>query len=251
MTYEADEENENLIEPYITQQALVRSNSNDADNEESDDDADDGDYGVSESEDVDLANELQDLNQELEDFDKGLPTSKRTAISNGATDHASIIPKSRKRRREEGLGIYERAPLDFLYRDEAEYIGEYHNPLLDQYYKDEPVLRRRPSAKQNALSKVRGEETVLEGKMSKPIPASRRSSSASLKSVRFEGEEFETPATVRQVSESEDEDDEDFEDDVGIATDSTESNKENVRPGKKTRRLKIADERKDEVWASV
>ncbi|MCJ1436226.1 hypothetical protein MMC27_005604 [Xylographa pallens] len=246
LTYEADEENENSIEPYITQHALVRSNSNDADNEESDDDANDGDYGVSEGEDMDLANELQDLNQELEDFDNGLRNSERTAISNGVTDHASIIPKSRKRRREEGLGIYEKAPFDFLHSDEVQYVGEYHNPLLDQYYKDEPFLRRRTSAKQNASSKVRGGGTVLEGKMSKSIPAGRRSSSTSLKSVRFEGEEFETPATVRQVSESDVDDDEDFEDDVGAATDSTESNKENVRPGKKLRQLKIADERKDE-----
>ncbi|MCJ1379139.1 hypothetical protein MMC17_002239 [Xylographa soralifera] len=246
LTYDADEETANPTEPYNSQQALVRSNSNDADNEESDDNIDDGDYGFSEGEDLDLANELQDLNKESEDFDRGLQNSKRTVISHGATDYASIVPKPRKKRREEGLGIYEKARLDVLDRSDAQYVGEYHNPLLDQYYKDEPVSPRRQSAKQNASSKLRGGGTVLKGKASKSIPASRRSSSASLKSVRFEGEEFETPATVRQASDSEAEDDEDFEDDLGVATDSTESNKENVQPGKNTRRLKIVHKRKDE-----
>ena len=250
LIYEADEENQSSIEPCITQHVLVRSNSNDADNEESDDDADDGDYGASEGEDLDLANELQDLDQELEEFERGSQNCKGPVISNGATEHASIVPKSRKRRREEGLGIYEKAPLNASHSDETQYVGEYHNPLLDQYYTDEPIRPRRPSDKQNYTSKVPIGGTVLEGQTSKSISASSRSSSASLKSVRFEGEKLETPATVRQASDSEAEDDEDFEGDVGVATDSTESNKENIQPGKNIRRSKIVRVKKDEVCYS-
>ena len=220
----------------------MRSNSNDADNEESDDDADDGDYEIGEGEDTDLADELQELNRESEDFDKGLKNAKRTMPK---------VPKSRKRRREEGLGICEEPRLDVSRREDNQYVGEYYNPLLDQYYKDEPVLGRRQSEKQNDSLRARGTETLPGRSTSKYILPSRRSSSASLKSVRFEDEEFETPATIRQPSDSQAEDDEDFEDDISVTTDSTESNKENVHPGAKTRRSKIVHAEKEEVWCSI
>ncbi|MCJ1388553.1 hypothetical protein MMC18_001400 [Xylographa bjoerkii] len=248
LTYNDDEEVESLTRPDKNQQALARLNSNDADNEESDDDddADDGDYELSVGDDMGLASELKDLNQESEDFERGLQNAWRRAISDGAMDYATTIPNSRKRRREEGLGIYEREPVDVSYRSETQYIGEYHNPLLDQYYKDEPVPPRHQSAKQNTTSKLRGGMNVLQAKRSKINSVSRRSSSASSKSVRFKGEDLETPATIRGVSDSEAEDDEDFEPDGGVATDSTESNKENVQPGKKIRQLKVVHEDKDE-----
>ncbi|MCJ1280959.1 hypothetical protein MMC26_000277 [Xylographa opegraphella] len=251
LTYEVYEGNENLIEPHITQQALVKSNPNDADIEESDDDVedvDDGDYEVSEGEDMDLTNEIQDLNQESEDFDKGFPNS---VISDAATEYASIVPKSRKRRREEGLGIREALPLYVSQEEQFQYVGEYHNPLLDQYYTDEPIPPCRQSAKKNASSKLSRKKTDLELKMSKSIPASRRSSSASLKSVRFEMQEFETPATVRQAFDSEADDDEDSDGDFGTAADSTESNKENVQPGQRSKRFKTGHESKDESSTDI
>ena len=251
LTYDDDEENGNLSKPCNSLQTLVRSNSNDADNEESDDDADDTDYELTEGDFMDIASELEDLNQESQDFDKGLRNAERTILSNSTGQDMNIVPKSRERRREKGLGIYRTESLDVPEKHEAYYVGEYHNPLLDQYYKEEPILQHQKPAGQNASFKLRGRGSIMQGKSSKSTPASRRSSTASLKSVRFEGEELETPATIRELFGSEAEDDEDFDPEGSVTTDSTESNKENVQPGKKSKRPKIVDEERDDVCRSI
>ena len=59
---------------------------------------------------------------------------------------------------------------------------------------------------------------------------SRRSSRSSTKSVRFEGEELETPATVLAPANSEEEDDDDDFDPESTESDTSEGNKENIEP---------------------
>ena len=58
---------------------------------------------------------------------------------------------------------------------------------------------------------------------------SRRSSNASLKSVRFDEEQLKTPATV-VADDSEESEDEEFKPDEDSESISTESNKENLEP---------------------
>ena len=58
---------------------------------------------------------------------------------------------------------------------------------------------------------------------------SRRSSRSSTKSVRFDGHDIETPATVLAPENSEEEDDENFDPD-NMDSESSASNKENIEP---------------------
>ena len=105
---------------------------------------------------------------------------------------------------------------------------EYENPLLDMYHEDEPQLSQpRRSAKKRTQSTMGHEEVHGGPKDSSVSPqrANRCTSAGSNKSVHFEDEEPETPATIRKFEDSDQEDDEDFE-----PADLMESDKENAGP---------------------
>lgn len=119
------------------------------------------------------------------------------------------------------------------------YYGPYYNPLLDEYFNDEPCNASSPAVGGSRHSERR--EKQMRGPVSSTDEAekftqvahvARRSSAASNKSVHFveeeeKEEETTTPATVRIADESDDEDDGDYDPD-----EAHDSDKENTKPGK-------------------
>ncbi|MCJ1476463.1 hypothetical protein MMC13_005129 [Lambiella insularis] len=222
LTYNDDENEAFSSELLNRQQILVRSNSNDADNEDSEDDEEDADYAINQSDDTDLASELDDLVQDLHHDVKG--------FEGAAEEHSGRITRSRMRGEGEGLGIQSLEPLDLFEHDQSQYAGKYHNPLLDQYYQEESAQRRKKTKHKRGIKDQRLSANTV-SKINPTLHLSRRSSSTSLKGVRFEDNEVETPATIRQISDSGPEDDEGSFSHNGSAAVLTESNKENVQPG--------------------
>ena len=78
--------------------------------------------------------------------------------------------------------------------------------------------------------------TVHRGGASGSASPGRISSRSSAKSVRFNGDELETPATILAPEESEDSDDDEDFDPEDQSSESSESNKENIKPESPARR---------------
>ena len=133
---------------------------------------------------------------------------------------------TRARKPPKGLGL-----LQLLDDNGRPFAGQYQNPLLDMYGRDEPS-HRQPALKVRKRSPAtltqRARKTIHNGTQessASPERVSRRSSTGSNKSVRFEDEEPATPATVREFEDSDEADDSDFE-----LAEVDESDKENAEP---------------------
>lgn len=177
----------------------------------------DDDDEYSGPEENEMENELQDLASE----------SASVEYSSGNATQLSFS-KSRKRSRS-GLEINEGGTSTLLSDDGLHLVGEYNNPLLDDYYQDEPQHKTsasRPSRKSTYLTR-----SNIKSRHAKPQLNSRRSSKSSTKSVRFEGDLLETPATIRLSIESSDSEDQDFQPAESAASDTSNSDKENIEPG--------------------
>ena len=195
------------------------------------DGGDEEDYEV-----VDKDTEM--LTEELKDLEHDLHETERSLDMDGAYKSPGRITRSHKRRRVQGLGLHGEGIFEDGNGDgnEEPSLKGYHNPLLDQYYQDDPVIppserTKRPYANQDlpsALSTLRGKSTT--GKQD-----SRRSSSVSTRSVHFVGDVLETPITIREMDDSDESDDEDFRPDEEMS-EQVESDKENVEPGPVERR---------------
>lgn len=258
LTYDDDEDQDTVPPTHIADQTLVRSVLNDPDDEgsedgeegasytvnefsdEESDDIDEGDEdnGVSENLPEDLTKELHDITKELYDITRDMQASngisegiERSISYDGAGENHGIVMRSRKRRKRNGLGLQGDGVLKLLEANSDHLPGAYYNPLLDQYYQDEPAQPDHNNMKRGQIQKARlGTSMFKIRQLDAPRGRSRQSSSASMKSVRFEDDEVDTPATVREVQHSQSEDGGDFEPDAGQVSGSTESNKENVQP---------------------
>ena len=189
------------------------------------------DSGIDEDFQGDLAKELYDITRDMEGTGKDLESVERFASYDRAGEPAGVLTRSRKRRKRKGLGLQGDGVLELLEEGDDQFTGRYHNPLLDRYYQDEPAQPSPNISKKGRKQKVRvGTSLFKIRKLDASGRRSRQNSSASMKSVRFEGEEVETPATIREVQGSESEDDEDFEPEAALVSSSVESNKENVQP---------------------
>ena len=132
----------------------------------------------------------------------------------------------RRQRQQQGLGLQGEQLLELVDENDRLYPGKYQNPLLEQYYQEEFVPLE---VKGNHASNTQ-DTTNHMGQVRNTERVSRRSSSASMKSVRFREDLSRTPATILEVDDSEDSDDEDFEPGKEAEDNSSESNKENVKP---------------------
>ncbi|MCJ1246952.1 hypothetical protein MMC30_004163 [Trapelia coarctata] len=249
LTYD-DEEDQDIASSILnTDQTLVRTILNDADSEDSEDGGHGGSYGLNgisdeESNNVDndeydigediqeiLTKEIQDITQDTQGTTRGSESIRKIDSYDGTGEASGILTRSRKRMKRNGLGLQGGGVLRLLEADDDRFAGEYHNPLLDQYYQDESTKTGHKTSKKGRIQKVRlGTSNFKVRQLDTPGGRSRQSSSASMKSVRFEGDDVETPATIREVQGSDSEDNEDFEPDAGLVSGSVESNKENVQP---------------------
>lgn len=203
-------------------QVVVRAGFDDADQAMAGDgsDNDDEDFAPDDEEDEDLHEELNDLQR---DINVEVHEGNDGTIREVQGKHkANAWP----RRAARGLGL-----LALVDESGRPFPGEYENPLLDKYNQDEPTprvpalkVRKRRSAK---VAQSSGEHASRGAQESSASSAriSRRSSTGSNKSVRFEDAEAETPATVRELEDSDEDDDSDFNN-AGV----NESDKENAEP---------------------
>ena len=225
-----DNESENGQRPYNSQRALVTSEGNHAD-EIAGDGGDEDEYELIEDDHERLASELKDLKEDLQEFGDATQDVKMSAVFNGAHKSPARRMRSQKRHRIEGLGLRG----DDIFEDETRngegILAGYHNPLLDHYYQDEPTGSSTKRAKTRRINPSTSRAlTNSHQKSPAEQRISRRSSSASTKSVHFEGEELETPATIREDDDEDESDDEDFQPDDEDMSDQVESDKENIEP---------------------
>ena len=199
-------------------------------------------YGPMAQEDSDDLSELFPTDEYEEDWDaelEGLQDDMQVGAKEGANiaadnDGAGALRNSTRRSRTSATGL---GLLQLLDENGRPFVGEYHNPLLDEFEQDvlpssRPTNKRRnrsaTSLQQGALKGARrgyDNDSANLASMSGQKSISRRNSACSNKSVRFDDAESATPATILESQGSDEEDDEDFAPD-----DVDESDKENAEP---------------------
>lgn len=215
-----DEEDEfDTEEPNTDRQVILRAGFNDADEATAGDKSDDEeDFDPDDDEVNDLGAELEDLQN---DFDGGADADE------GINQHGFQSQRTtRSRRSPKGLGL-----LQMLDDNGHEFAGQYNNPLLDLYAQDEapssqPEIRVRKRGTSHLIqNSPENIKSILRDSSASPQRVSRRDSTGSNRTVRFEIAEPATPATIRESEDAEDTDDGDFE-----AGETDESDKENSQP---------------------
>lgn len=235
---EEDEDEDYAFNDFTdSHQLVVQARSNDAVNIfDEHDTEDDGDN--SDSEDVvdDLNAELEELRNETRnhaghDILASAESTERTLDPNGTLENSPKITRSRSRR---GLGLEGPAMIELLDENGRPYPGEYNNPLLDfygadesQHYPDETTAKPRG---ERAIHRRRKSCLASKATAASSEHVSRRSSSASVKGVRFDETDIMTPATILGVEDTDRSDDENFRptDDAVLAQ--HDSDKENSQP---------------------
>ena len=220
LTYD---EQEGLDEQEITdgRQIVLRADFDDADEATAGDESnDDEDFVPDDEDNEELHAELKEL-QDSNSIDENDGDNIAVQGIGRKRSRASLSGRSLK-----GLGI-----LALLDENGRPFNGQYENPLLDRYNQDghSPLnaalrVRKRGSAKhtqENRDHVCRGVQEPSTNSAS----ISKRSSTGNNRNIRFEDEETETPATVREFEDSNKADNVDFE-----PVEINESDKENAEP---------------------
>ncbi len=231
-----DEDDEDAGEGVNDHQLILQADFDDGD--ASDDHSDDeNDEDFSAMEDESLAQELEDLQNDLQvDVLGNLEDGERTLDLDGIEEASGRNVRS-QRCRKTGLGLQGSALLELLDDNGRPYPGEYSNPLLDLYDQDEPVQEPSDDMSSKRTKSKRLRETSLKDQKAAKGPrtssrtANKHASSGSSKAVRFDAVKTMTPATVRL-----EEDIEVFDAEGSKSQNSTgrlidESDKENAEPG--------------------
>jgi len=206
ITYD-EEDDPDSVDIYDNRQVVVRARTENAD--------------TASSEHEDDEDEEEDLDQELEDLQEDVGVEQ---VTTGAQGRSRRI--ARQRQDPQGLGL-----LRLVDDNGRPFDGIYSNPLLDMYSQDDPsqetpniqVGNHDRKNRKSRLTKPTKSSVHDQPKHSEEI--CRRSSSGSIKSVRFEGAERGTPATILESKNSDDNEDDDFE-----PEEIDESDKENAEP---------------------
>ena len=203
-------------EPNNDRQVIVRAGFDDADEATTGDESHhEADFAPGDEEEDDLSAEIEDLQN---DIGGGADVDERVS-----PDDVQRQRTARSRRSPKGLGL-----LQLVDESGKPFAGQYSNPLLDIYGQDEapnsrPKIRVRKRG--TGISGPKSSEmirSILRDSSASPQRTIRRDSAGSGRSVRFEGAESATPATIQ---ESEDSEDGNFELDKV-----DESDKENAEP---------------------
>lgn len=240
LTYEEEDEEEDINGgEVLTQHAqLVHENELDSssDYDELETTDEDADFKLgSDADDVELVKELNDLEKEVEESGGRMDPVEAPIRSDGCNEVSYPLTRALTKRQQRGLGL-EGDGIFNLLDDTGKLVTQaYHNPLLDQYYEDASISTiDMPVNQQNHGNSSVKRRSTHTRKSRKTQLLSRRSSTASSKSVRFQGDDIETPATVHGVDETNEY--------VGGSSQPAEeeepispgSNKENVEPGPHT-----------------
>ena len=217
-------------------QVVVRAGSNDGDNERLYDSEEDEDFSPDDEDRESLGAELEDIMGELQHIGGGngggiLEDVEKTPHLHETREKSGRITRSRRRQRQQGLGLQGESILALVDENGRQYPGEYHNPLLEQYYENQPAQPTKKRSKQSRIQKFQSSGIQQSTRRPANIERiSRRSSSASVKNVRFQNDESKTPATVIETDDTEGSNDQSFDPNEVAENNSSESNKENVEP---------------------
>jgi hypothetical protein len=241
LTYDTEDDNETASLDYNTEQALVPILNESEDEDDGDYTADHNSQGSDFDSDADKDDPGGDVDavdfkrnkafrdelaMEAEYLSRSGQEPVRSSLVNETPGRRT---RSRKRSGGDGLGLHGEGVL--LETDGEVLIGGYHNPLLDQYYDEEPVQATPKTRKRKRTREVDVQTSDTNSRKSRAlVEISRRSSTTSTKSVRFLGDEIETPATILEVDGSDSEGDEDFQPESRDSSNSLASNKENIEP---------------------
>lgn len=228
VTYDDDDDNDS-VEIFDDRQLVLRRETNDFDRSLDIDEEDDEDFSPDEDKENDLSTELQDIYNDALDDSAGDMLTERTTNLDGVEEPSSRLTRSQSAKR--GLGLQGAAMLELVDENGRPYPEEYNNPLLDLFSKDEvhhnTTKHKRIKEKLNHRGKSKATIQVCQ---EEPERVSRRSSSASMKSVRFEDPNSNTPATIRDFETMNRINQQGFEPAIDIAIDPDESDKENSQP---------------------
>lgn len=231
VTYDEDDDSDSG-ENFHDRQVMLRREFNDVDPPLDSDEEDDGDFSPDDDKENDLSTEIQDIYKDALDDNTGAMSTERTTNLDGVEEPPGRLTRSQKAKR--GLGLQDEAMLELVDENGRPYPGEYNNPLLDLFGGDElprsshsAMKRKKNTEKLNHRGNGKSAAQVYQGG---PERVSRRSSSASMKSVRFEDPDSNTPATIRGFETMSCINHKDFEPAIDIAVDPDESDKENSQP---------------------
>ena len=186
-------------------------------------DGDEEEESFFDGDDEDLEAELEDLHQD--GVQAGADQDERMLVKRKRQQND---PRSEQnfQRSLKGLGL-----LRLLDENGQPFVGQYDNPLLDEYGQDEPFplyrgfRTRKRSAKNYAIGSIKSAKHGVQDSSASPERVNRRGSAGSNKSVHFEDAEPATPVTIHESEDSDEEHDDDFE-----PEEIDESDKENAEP---------------------
>ena len=190
-----------------------------------------------------LTSELQDLQKEsdtawaalrhLGNNSGDLDTTNEERAGTGKKDRRASRKRPRSQRGIQGLGLERESLIDSLNSLGQAGAGEYHNPLLDDYYDEEPrgdnPTTRMQSKEFESSDPSRTRNRTNVRKTSKN-EQSRRSPSTSAKNVHFEDRQSMTPATIIADEQDTDDEDDEYVPSSRVDAGGDESDKENTLP---------------------
>lgn len=212
---------------------MLRTGINNEDRSLDSDQEDDGDFSPDEDKENDLSSELQDIYNDVEeDSARAISDTERATNLDGVEEPPGRLTRSQNAKR--GLGLQGAAMLELVDENGRPYPGEYNNPLLDLFGQDElPHSNHDTTKHKNNNQKLHHHgksKAAVQVYQENPERVSRRSSIVSIKSVRFEDPDSNTPATIRGLETMNHINHQDFEPGIDIAVDHDESDKENSQP---------------------
>lgn len=231
VTYDEDDESDYGAR-FQDRQVVFRTGLNDEDHSLDSDEEDDGDFSLDEDKENNLSTELQDIYNDVVDDSPMAIFTERTTNLDGVEEPPGRLTRSQKTKR--GLGLQGAAMLELVDENGRPYPGEYKNPLLDLFGKDELLhsdhnTTKRKKTKRTLHPHGKG-KAVVQVYQGNPERVSRRSSRTSLKSVQIEDPDSNTPATIRGLETVNRMKHQRFEPAIDIAIDPDESDKENSQP---------------------
>lgn len=204
LIYNGDDDEAVHDEDVNNSQAVVKAAFDDEDEDgdvvslegESEDDDDDEDFMPDNAISEDIASELEELHEDLQDAKGGRLN----------TDDQSRSERPKRRRKRPG-GL---ASLEHYDEDDWSSAGLYNNPLLDYYATDEPASSASNSQKHVGGIASNTLDAEIDSQRNRHN-SRRRMPAENRRSVRFEDPETASPATVRRSQGTNHEDDSDHE----------------------------------------
>ena len=240
LTNDDEEEDQEVRSAQITDgnhDIALRAGFRDGSDERLSNSDDDEDYTLDDEEEVNLEAELRDIANEAQGFEEEVEIGILEDVGEIPTIDSTVAElrnATRSRRRQQqhqGLGLQGEGILALVEENNRQYPTENINPFPEVNRQEHHPKSTKKKARHSRIHKPRLNSVQRSAQSCTDLERlTRRSSSASVKNVRFQDNELKTPATVLETDGTEESDDEDFDPDKLDENSSSESNKENIEP---------------------